>query len=265
MGCVSAGTEQDAGTRYPTVIQDSNGNQILLTYKSGIGTAWDNSSARIWRVDDVRSVFQADGYRTYQMGYYTQTLPHLSSINSYIGTPSYEFYYTASPPLTSPFTPQISFGSTTFLTSVVQSGTGLTHGFQYNSSGEMTGVTFPLGGNIEWLYRDFTYLGDRTIREVYRRNLTATSGGPSTAHLIWRHDEVDPGGTLHYLTVLWDWDDTPARTITRPGRSPIRPASGTRGFFRDTRKGRPPGRPPPASRTTPGRKAYRTTLTFPLC
>jgi hypothetical protein len=28
MGCTSSGTEQDAGTRYPTVIEDSNGNQL---------------------------------------------------------------------------------------------------------------------------------------------------------------------------------------------------------------------------------------------
>ena len=27
-GCTSAGTEQDAGTMYPTVMEDTNGNQL---------------------------------------------------------------------------------------------------------------------------------------------------------------------------------------------------------------------------------------------
>jgi hypothetical protein len=33
MGCTSAGTEQDAGTMYPTLVQDANGNQIFLRYQ----------------------------------------------------------------------------------------------------------------------------------------------------------------------------------------------------------------------------------------
>ena len=36
MGCTSSGEEQDAGSMYPTVIEDRNGNQVLLTYGSGI-------------------------------------------------------------------------------------------------------------------------------------------------------------------------------------------------------------------------------------
>lgn len=35
MGCESAGTEDDSGTLYPTLMQDSNGNQIKLTYQPG--------------------------------------------------------------------------------------------------------------------------------------------------------------------------------------------------------------------------------------
>jgi hypothetical protein len=30
MGCTSAGTEADAGTLYPTLMQDTNGNQNLV-------------------------------------------------------------------------------------------------------------------------------------------------------------------------------------------------------------------------------------------
>jgi hypothetical protein len=32
MGCTSAGTEQDAGTMYPTLVEDSNGNQVFIRY-----------------------------------------------------------------------------------------------------------------------------------------------------------------------------------------------------------------------------------------
>src|SRR5581483_8449706 len=34
-GCTSAGTEQDAGIMYPTLMQDTNGNQVLIRYYPG--------------------------------------------------------------------------------------------------------------------------------------------------------------------------------------------------------------------------------------
>jgi len=37
MGCTSAGTECDAGTMYPTVMEDSNGNQVTISYNEGLG------------------------------------------------------------------------------------------------------------------------------------------------------------------------------------------------------------------------------------
>src|SRR5207247_6918348 len=37
MTCLSAGNEADAGTRYPKVMQDSNGNQALIRYLAGKG------------------------------------------------------------------------------------------------------------------------------------------------------------------------------------------------------------------------------------
>jgi len=45
MGAVSGGTEQDTGTLYPTVMEDSNRNQILIQYYPGLGTSSANSSA----------------------------------------------------------------------------------------------------------------------------------------------------------------------------------------------------------------------------
>ena len=35
MNAESSGTEQDAGTLYPTKMQDTNGNNIVLAYKIG--------------------------------------------------------------------------------------------------------------------------------------------------------------------------------------------------------------------------------------
>lgn len=54
MGSASAGTEEDAGTLYPTTMQDANDNQIYVRYKSGIGMPNTNTSARISEIDDHR-------------------------------------------------------------------------------------------------------------------------------------------------------------------------------------------------------------------
>jgi len=37
MGSISASGEQDAGSLYPTVMEDSNGNQIQISYLAGTG------------------------------------------------------------------------------------------------------------------------------------------------------------------------------------------------------------------------------------
>jgi len=49
-GCTSAGTEQDAGTLYPTTMEDTNGNQITIQYGNAVNATWPNSSARIGTV-----------------------------------------------------------------------------------------------------------------------------------------------------------------------------------------------------------------------
>jgi hypothetical protein len=57
MGCTSAGAEQDAGTMYPTVAENSNGNQVLISYAPGQGMGTANSSARISSVFDTRTTY----------------------------------------------------------------------------------------------------------------------------------------------------------------------------------------------------------------
>ena len=47
MGALSGGAEQDAGTRYPTKMWDTNGNWLEVAYDAGAGVGTGNSSARI--------------------------------------------------------------------------------------------------------------------------------------------------------------------------------------------------------------------------
>ena len=37
LGCTSGGIEQDAGTMYPTIIEDTSGNQVIVQYDTGTG------------------------------------------------------------------------------------------------------------------------------------------------------------------------------------------------------------------------------------
>ena len=53
MDSTVASTEPDKGTRYPTKVQDSNGNHIVIEYKPGAGQGGVNSSARISRGESV--------------------------------------------------------------------------------------------------------------------------------------------------------------------------------------------------------------------
>ena len=139
MGCSSAGEEDDAGTVYPTVMQDSNGNQILIRYDAGVGTNWLNSGGA--------------GGNSYQFAYdrlnFGRTIPHLTSIANLLGTGErYTMHYAAQQQaLNSPFAPNAQFGTALLLTSAEVAevtGLGLSHVFGYDAvgSGELTQVTF---------------------------------------------------------------------------------------------------------------------------
>src|SRR5215813_12951059 len=106
MGCTSAGTEKDAGTMYPQLLEDSNGNQIFIRYEPGVGITWPDSSARIREIEDTRAL--ADGwgaYRTYTINYDSDpVLPHITSIVSWIGSgENYLFAMSGLQTLVSPF------------------------------------------------------------------------------------------------------------------------------------------------------------------
>lgn len=54
---------------YPTVVEDSKGNQVFSRCQAGQGLLWRDSSARIAQTDDVRAVAGLDGYSTYNFLY----------------------------------------------------------------------------------------------------------------------------------------------------------------------------------------------------
>ncbi len=64
MGCTSGGAEADAGTMYPTTIEDVNGNTVTVNYLAGAGLASTNTntSARISTIVDVRGGYAGDTY-----------------------------------------------------------------------------------------------------------------------------------------------------------------------------------------------------------
>ncbi len=117
MGSTSGGTEADAGTMYPTIIEDTFGNQAIATYDTGAGLpfsetssppAWtvtQNTSSRIISIEDARAVpcntapieavipCSADSnstvsYASYGFSYNrtSYAIPHLASYTNFIGT-----------------------------------------------------------------------------------------------------------------------------------------------------------------------------------
>jgi RHS repeat-associated protein len=209
MGCVSAGTEQDGGTMYPTLMQDSNGNQVLIRYAAG-GVTWANSSARILEIEDVRAQYTGSSYATYQFAYNNDPIPHLTSITNRIGTSEgYTFSY-GQQGLVSPFggTPE----TTTFLYSATISGIGLSYQFAANNSGELTQVTFPYGGYLKWAYAPMTYSGGVTQREVLTRSLSKDGTSGSEKPYPFSHDSGDGQRYVHLLTTIVDGGGTSENT-----------------------------------------------------
>jgi RHS repeat-associated protein len=173
-GSLSAGAEQDAGTLYPTQMQDANGNFITIAYDSGSGLGGGNSSARITQIADVRSTSPFT---------FSYSAGHLTGIATTMTSPyNYNFTIASSQPLNDPFA-HSPYGTTSLLQSLKQSGTGaptgMTTSFAYDTSGsgEMTQMTTPYGGHIRWGYGNFTYNGTRTLREVSAGRFLAMSAG----------------------------------------------------------------------------------------
>ncbi|MBI4910107.1 MAG: hypothetical protein HY820_41200 [Acidobacteria bacterium] len=195
MDCVSGGVEDDAGARYPTRIQDSNGNYIALRYLTGIDAVYANSSGRISQVEDVRV---GSGAATFTFTYNTDAIPHLTGITNSINTAeNYTFAYSTAAGLWSPFSGGSQFGTAQMLQTVTQTGTSLSHTFEYggNAAGELTKVIMPYGGELRWTHTEFAFSGARTVREVTSRQLVMSSGATPLTYGI-----SHPGGDSSYST-----------------------------------------------------------------
>ena len=227
MGCTSAGSEADAGTMYPTVIEDTTGNQVIVTYDTGLGlpyaTQWvngvgyrvvvstPNTSARILQIQDV-TVMQASGSAfsfTYDRTDYA--VPHLTSVTGPVGT--FNFTYAAStvgPPFGSD--PTFANLSTEQLSSLAVPA-GLTYHFAYDSAGasELLQVTMPWGGHLRWTYANDAYSGSRDLRAVSGRYLAADSAGATEYSYGLSRDNAS-GSTIHQTFTLTDASGNGAKT-----------------------------------------------------
>jgi RHS repeat-associated protein len=217
MGSVAAGTEADAGTRYATVIQDRNGNQIILRYKPGLNQTQINTSARINEVEDARSPLATPMWST-RFTYNTDSIPHLTTITTNIGSgQAYTFTYTSGQTLYSPFGGS-SFGAVTTLASVRQTSTNLTSTFSYGlasggTTAELVKVILPYGGELRWNYASVTMAQNRTHREVAGRELLYSAGAPSQLYAFTR-PAGDGSLELHSGMTLTDASGTGKRAWT---------------------------------------------------
>ncbi|HXE64182.1 MAG TPA: hypothetical protein VN519_11620, partial [Bryobacteraceae bacterium] len=231
MGATSGGSESDAGTMYPTVIEDSAGNYISILYQAGAGVpgSLTNTSSRILRILDGRGVYYpyCSCNVTYAFTYSTlgsDSMPHLSGITNYIGTGEYynSFTYSASPVQVEPaFGADGSFSGVMArqLTAVVLPTAG-TYSFWYDGgfgsqtgASELTQVTFPFGGHLAWDYASATYAGSRLLREVKTRYLAADAAGSTTWTYPFTHsDSLSTIATVHADTTLADASGVGAKT-----------------------------------------------------
>jgi len=205
MNVQSASGEQDAGTLYPSQMEDSNGNYIQIQYCQGLGASGGSTSGRIMTITDTRV---SQGFATYMFNYTGSqnvascpapgTLPtDIYVSNSIYSTEAYHLH-SITEALQSPFTPSSPFGSANLLQSVTITGLGIADQFTYasnNATNELTQVITPLGGTLGWSYGSFTNSAGLTVREVQGR----TSSAPANSWIF-----ISDGQTPHASTTVAD-------------------------------------------------------------
>ncbi len=141
MGAESSGVEEDAGTLYPTIMQDANGNQITISYDAGSLAPSGNSSGRIVTITDLRgNLTTCDNHTTFGNGDYPAMATYrfvwqqgerrLLNVFGCVGSgEDYTFTYPLNSfTLTSPFSPFRTFGTAKTLQTMTD-GLGRTHQF----------------------------------------------------------------------------------------------------------------------------------------
>ena len=161
MGCISGGTEADAGTMYPTTIEDRNGNQIFIRYNTGANANFINSSSRISEIEDTRAVSNSPGpNHTYGFTYSAPDstgVSHLASVTNYIETGEFWNFTYYLWGISDPFTGSgKAFGNVDELI-VVGNNIPLSTSFKYDASGEMLNAYLPNGGYLRYQYQQNDY------------------------------------------------------------------------------------------------------------
>ncbi len=231
MGSASGGTEEDAGTLYPTVMQDTNGNQIFFRYNAGLGLPGPNTSSRISEIEDVRAVGAPGSYKTYAFTYGAtyggDPIPHLTGINDLLGSgEGYSMSYFGNQPQRDPFTGAV-WGNpqqtVALIYDLVRNGnTNQKYHFDYSSPGwEMSKVTYPNLGYTRWTYNTATFTQPsnptgpgRSIREVNYRYIAYSAGAAEKTFQL----ERDGGDTTNGRFVHWKArvHDVAAGTLLTP-------------------------------------------------
>ena len=202
MTVTAAAGEQDAGTLYPSSMQDTNGNQIQIQYGPAAGTNAPNTSGRITYIIDTRAIGSNASYSlTYAYLNGGDLFPHLTGITNGIGSSeNYAFSYGNNLSLSSPFT-MTAFGAATVLQTVTVNNLNISYNLQYGlGTGELTQSTMPTGGSLAWGYRTYTYAGSGlSYREVQTRQMSPSAGTTYS----WNFT-LDNNVTLHTSAVVSD-------------------------------------------------------------
>lgn len=201
-GSIAGPYEADAGTLYPTLFQDANGNQITISYLPGIGQVGRNSSGRISEIQDARAGFAGNNQFSYRFLYSADRLPRLLSIVNTVGSlENYSFSYQEEQ-VSSPFATANSVSQRVLTLASVTVGASLQHSFQYNAHGELTQAQKPQGGILEWNYRTFNFQDGRAIREVSSRTLSDPYSLSNTHIHSFDRDIADGGGAVHSSAII---------------------------------------------------------------
>jgi RHS repeat-associated protein len=211
MDCAAAASEADAGTLYPTLVQDPNGNQILIRYLPGVGLSTPNTSSRISEIQDARAASVETKRKTYSFLYSADALPHLLSIVSHIGgSDGCQFTYSSPQSIQSPFEDAPSPGLVRVLATCTAGGLGCacsvngvqarSYEFDYSSnrSAELSAMTLPKGAVVSWDYVTSSFGDGAAVREVAARTL-AVAGSPDT-HKTFSHPSTDAASAIHTST-----------------------------------------------------------------
>ncbi len=203
-GCASLDPEPDAGTLYPTQLEDTNGNRITIQYQAATGLSQSNSSSRITSIQDSTT--------TYTWSYTTiNGQPHVHTV-SHAGSQDAIFTYTTATGatgLSSPFgggQPQTAV----LLTQISFTGAVGPFVFSYNSnsdgtnSGEINQIGFPYRGYFRYAYGTVNFSGGRQAREITARYMSADGTQPNQQTYTFSHPNESPSQAAHSYTAIQD-------------------------------------------------------------